>query len=95
MTETVFYEGFKVNTTLVSQDTASDTLSFAVRTTYGKVACETEVTVNGDVLSPNDGNYLLVMPQAGEYEVRVTARSGSMQKTELFSVRYSDAPSAL
>lgn len=92
LTETVFYEGFKVNTTLVSQDTASDTLSFAVRTTYGKVACETEVTVNGDVLSPNDGNYLLVMPQAGEYEVRVTARSGSMQKTELFSVRYSDAP---
>lgn len=24
--------------------------------------------------------------------MRVTARSGSMQKTELFSVRYSDAP---
>lgn len=78
----------KVETSLTDGKTVIDKLySFTASASYGKEACEIEISCNGILLSSDNGNYTASL-RDGSNEIEISAWSGAHRTTKTYTVIY-------
>lgn len=88
------YQGFSLTTTLNDNiTTMNSSLRFNLSVRYGESVADFEVTAEGATLArPSQFMFILVLPKAGKYDIKITATNGNASFDKTLSVTYVTDP---